>query len=106
MAICDAKYNFVCVDVGQYGSNNDSGVLANSRMGIRFDQEKMKLPADEKIGGIDEPHKFPYFLLGDEILPLKHWLMRPYQESYQKKNVYIIIAIQEHDVLLKMLLGY
>ena len=78
MAICDAKYNFVCVDVGQYGSNNDSGVLANSRMGIRFDQEKMKLPADEKIEGIDEPDKFPYFLLGDEIFPLKHWLMRPY----------------------------
>ena len=47
----------------KYGSNNDSGVLANSRMGIRFDQEKMKLPADEKFEGIDEPDKFPYFFI-------------------------------------------
>lgn len=28
LAVCDAGYNFTLVDVGQYGSNNDSGVLA------------------------------------------------------------------------------
>ena len=33
LAICDAKYNFTLVDVDQYGSNNDSGVVANSAMG-------------------------------------------------------------------------
>ena len=33
LAICDAKYCFTMCDVGQYGSNNDSGVLLNSKMG-------------------------------------------------------------------------
>ena len=36
LAVCDDKYNFTIVDVGQYGSNNDSGVLLNSEIGNRF----------------------------------------------------------------------
>ena len=30
LAICDANYCFVLVDIGQFGSNNDSSVFANS----------------------------------------------------------------------------
>ena len=33
LAICDARYCFTMYDVGHYGSNNDSGVLAKSKMG-------------------------------------------------------------------------
>ena len=29
LAICDANYCFTLFDLGQYGSNNDSGVLAS-----------------------------------------------------------------------------
>ena len=32
LAICDANYCFTLFDLGQCGSNNDSGVLANSQM--------------------------------------------------------------------------
>ena len=28
MAVCDTNYCFSLIDTGQYGSNNDSGVLA------------------------------------------------------------------------------
>ena len=31
LAMCNAKYNFTLIDVSQYGSNNDSGVLRNQR---------------------------------------------------------------------------
>ena len=33
LGIFDAQYCFSYVDVGEYGSNNDTGVLKNSRMG-------------------------------------------------------------------------
>ena len=37
MAICDASYCFILFDLGQCGSDNDSGNLANSDIGEKFD---------------------------------------------------------------------
>ena len=36
LATCDVKYNFTLVDVRQYDSNNDSGVLAQSKRSSVF----------------------------------------------------------------------
>ena len=36
LAICDANYCFTLFDLGQFGSNNDSGVLASSQIGEIF----------------------------------------------------------------------
>ena len=33
MAICDARYVFSFIDIGDYGSNNDSGVFCKSVIG-------------------------------------------------------------------------
>ena len=70
LAICDANYCFTLFDIGSYGSNNDSGVLANSEMGIRFATNDFNLPIAEKLNGCAYK-PLPYFLLGDEIFPLK-----------------------------------
>ena len=77
LAICDARYNFTMFDIGQYGSNNDSGVLLNSEMGKRLEEGSIGLPEDEKLDGC-RLDKLPYYLVGDEIFPLKSWLIRPY----------------------------
>ena len=77
MAICDANYCFTVIDVGDYGSNKDSGVLAQSKMGCHFDDGKMNLPNPSTLIGC-QYDPLPYFLVGDEIFPLKTWLMRPY----------------------------
>ena len=44
MAICDARYFFTLVDVGSYGSNNDSGIFHKSAMGKTFFNRKMNIP--------------------------------------------------------------
>ena len=36
MAVCDANYCFSLLDVGNYGSDNDAGILADSKMGKKF----------------------------------------------------------------------
>ena len=77
MAVCDANYCFTIIDLGQYGSNNDSGVLASSVMGEMFDNGEMNLPAPSKIYQSSD-QDLPYFLLGDAIFPLKDWLMRSF----------------------------
>ena len=77
LAVCDANYCFTLFDVGAYGSNNDSGVLANSDIGTKFSDESFNLPNDKELH--DCTYKpLPYFLVGDEIFPLKSWMMRPY----------------------------
>lgn len=89
MAICDANYCFTMFDVGQFGSNNDSGVLANSDMGAGFEYDQFKVPKKSFVN--EETGSLPYFLVGDEIFPLKSWLMRPYPGadlSCEKKKIY------------------
>lgn len=76
LAICDAKYQFTLIDIGQYGSNNDTSVFNKSKMGKAFQQEKMKLPSADVVTGF--PNPLPYYLVGDEIFGLKTWLMKPY----------------------------
>ena len=76
LAICDANYCFTMFDLGQYGSNNDNGVLLNSEMGQMFQENELKVPKSRPRDGIDG--SLPFYLLGDEIFPLKTWLMRPY----------------------------
>ena len=47
MAVFDAHYVFTLVNVGDFGSNNDSGVLENSTMDKAFASNQMGLPDEE-----------------------------------------------------------
>ena len=63
MAVCDANYCFTMIDLGQDGSNNDSGVLASSVMGEMFDNGEMNLPAPSNIFSIIRPRS-PLLFIG------------------------------------------
>ncbi|XP_053685936.1 uncharacterized protein LOC128735480 [Sabethes cyaneus] len=76
MAVSDAKYNFVSVDVGAYGGNSDGGVFANSAFGKRFLDKKVNFPDTEALPGTNL--NLPYYIVGDAAFPLKENLMRPY----------------------------
>ena len=50
LAVCDAKYNFTLVDVGQYGSNNDwSSCTIEDKQ--RFRKQYVNLPESEALPG-------------------------------------------------------
>ena len=77
LAICDARYCFTLIVVGQYGSNNGSGVLRNSLTGECFSFNLLQVPGPSTVPSYKyEP--LPYFLVGGEIFPLQTWLMRPF----------------------------
>ena len=85
LAICDSNYYFTLFDLGHYGSDNDSGVLAKSEMGELIETQKIGIPEPAKHSTCDfDP--LPYFLVGDEIFPLKTWLMRPYPGTLDKEQ--------------------
>ena len=47
MANCDARYIFTLVDIGSFGSNNDSGVIRNSPKGKAVFIDEMSLAVAE-----------------------------------------------------------
>ena len=60
LAICDANYYFTLFDLGQFGSNNHSGVLASSQMSEMFEDELLHVPEDRKLYDSDN-ESLPYF---------------------------------------------
>ena len=82
LAVCDAKCKFTFIDVGQYGSKNDSAVLKNSELGKRFESHSLNIPSEETVDEQyftdGESFVFPYYMVGNDIFQLKDYLMRPY----------------------------
>ena len=82
LAVCDAKYKFIFIDVGQYGSTNDRAVLKNLELGRRLESYSLNIPskdiADKNYFKDGEPFILPYYMVGDKIFQLKDYLMRPY----------------------------
>ena len=50
LAICDVKYHFTLVDVGQYGCNNGSGVLAQLKISWAFENNYPKFARTYNLG--------------------------------------------------------
>ncbi|XP_058817565.1 uncharacterized protein LOC131680866 [Topomyia yanbarensis] len=75
MAMCDANYNFIGVDIGAYGGNADGSVFSNSIFGRRLLHGELGLP---QPAALSNGEVIPYFIVGDAAFPLKANLMRPY----------------------------
>ena len=91
LAVCDAKNKFIFIDVGQYGSTNDSPVLKNSELGRSLESYSLNISSED----IDDKYYFkdgnpfilPYYMVGDEIFHLKDYLMRPYPGTRSGKLI-------------------
>lgn len=76
LALVDANYRFISVDIGAYGKNFDGGIFASSALGKAMKKNELHLPPDRQLPGSQEI--LPYVLIGDEAFPLSKNLMRPY----------------------------
>ena len=76
LAVCDAKYCFIMVDIGAFGGENDASVFSNSHFGraLEYSPTSMGIPRPTSEGD----RILPYVLVADDIFPLKPYLMKPY----------------------------
>lgn len=88
LAICDANYNILFVDIGAQGRRSDSGIFTLSKFGIKFESEEMDLPEPKTISIGNVP--MPYCIVGDEAFPLKSYLQRPYpgRQLSRERRIY------------------
>ena len=74
MAVCDALYRFILVDIGDVGRHSDGGVLSNYGFGQAHKNGTIALPQECTLAGA----VLPYVIVGDEAIPLLKNLLRPY----------------------------
>lgn len=79
LAVVDANYKFVLVDVGALGKNSDGGVFSNCAFGKKLQKKKLNIPPAKIISGTNiELH---HVIVADEAFPLQTHVMRPYPGS-------------------------
>lgn len=74
MAICDAKYRFLFVDIGSYGRDNDAAIFSQTEINKKIENGQLGIPGPSMVS----EYMLPYVITGDDIFPLKTWLMKPF----------------------------
>ena len=100
LAMCNARYCFTLADIGSYGSNNDTSFWK------RFASGTMNIPLPRSVEGCRfDP--LPYYIVRDDIFPLKEWLMKPFPgTSLTSRNEFSTIESLDAGELLKMHLEF
>ena len=76
LALVDADYKFLWVNVGASGSLSDAQIFNRRKLKRRIENGTLGLPPLEPLGpGGPDLH---YFILGDDDFALMPWLVKPY----------------------------
>ena len=76
MALVDANYCFIWVDIGSNGRCADGGVFADTELRKAIEEKDLGIPPSEPLPNDDVP--LLYAIVADDAFPLKDWLLKPY----------------------------
>lgn len=76
MAMVDADYKFLYVDVGAQGRVSDAGVFNNCKLSHKLEHDLLRIPPASML--LCTEILCPYMIVGDDAFPLKTYLMKPY----------------------------
>ena len=79
LAVVDANYKFLYVDVGCNGRVSDGGVFKNSNLSAALEHNTLDIPSPEPLPG--EEFKLPYMLVADDAFPLKENIQKPFGQT-------------------------
>ena len=77
MANCNARYEFILVDIGDSGRQSDGSVYSNSHLGYAIENNKLNIPQPENLGQ-NSAQVLPYVFVADDAFGLKNHMMKPY----------------------------
>lgn len=90
LALVDAEYRFIAIDVGAYGKNSDSNIFSTSVIGKKLEDKTLNIPRDTPL--VENYTPMPHVIVGDEAFPLKTYLLRPYSRHHlagdEEKKIY------------------
>jgi hypothetical protein len=75
LALVDANYKFIFVDIGCYGRSADGGVYSNSSLSSALNDGSLKIPNPENFNDIPD---LPFVIVADDAFALKPNMLKPY----------------------------
>ena len=82
LALVDADYKFIYIDIGCSGRISDGGVYRNTTLSSVLENSSLNIPEERKV---DDFMILLYVTVGDDAFPMKPFLMKP----YPKRNLSI-----------------
>ena len=76
MALVDADYRFIWVDVGSNGSAGDAQVFNGGQLRQAIVTGSLNFPPPDALPNDDK--EMPYFIIGDDAFALQKWMMKPF----------------------------
>lgn len=84
MAVADAGYKFLYVDVGAEGSASDGGTWKNCCLYDALEGKRAGVPDPAPLPNGDKP--VPYHLVGDDAFAMRTFLMKPFSHRSQVRR--------------------
>ena len=76
MALVDANYKLIYIDVGSNGRASDGGVYINSSLSQALEEGSLNIPNGRKLLG--DTNAEPMTVVADDAFPLRSNIMKPY----------------------------
>ena len=76
LAVCNARYEFTLVDIGDAGKQSDGGVYKSSNLGYAIDNNTINIPPPCPIVSNDK--SYPFVFVADDAFQLKSYMLKPY----------------------------
>ena len=76
LAVCDADYRFMYVEIGAPGKCGDAGLMRDSELMYHMHNDNLHIPPAAPFPF--DQRNMPYFMIGDDAFALRTFLMKPY----------------------------
>ncbi|XP_067643239.1 uncharacterized protein [Eurosta solidaginis] len=88
MALVDADYKFLFVEVGAYGRESDGGVFGRYPLSTALAENTINFPPPKPLP--HEGNEMPFVIVADDAFPLKTYIMKPfcYREQVMSHKIF------------------
>ena len=84
LGVCDAKYKFILVHIGDSDRQSDGSVYYKSHLGYAIENKKLNIPNDCPLRHTNRV--LPYVFVTDDAFGLKRHMMKPYPFTNLSKD--------------------
>lgn len=84
MALVDASYKFIFVDIGCNGRVSDGGVFKNCNLYKALEESRLNIPKPVVLP--NSTHTVPYVIVADDAFAMTNYMIKPFSQAHLTKE--------------------